>query len=113
MGSGAPITVDSDMIETAEKDGAMDGEHVEFYVDGNKTAQTGIFISGDVRRIDLSVTGTGSESASPAFDVNLMSATAIAVSASIASVAIFWFYRRGYRIQVARRERRLRERRGK
>ncbi len=110
MGSGTPIAVDSDLIETAEKEGAMNGEHVEFYVDGNKTSQTAIFRSGDPIRIDLSLGGTGSESASSAFDMNLVSAAAIAVSAAIGSVAIFWIHRRGYRIQVAKRERRLRER---
>jgi hypothetical protein len=56
------LEIPSDDTETAEKDGGVTGNHIEFYVDGvHSTGQTATFDSGGVVRTDISIPGNATK----------------------------------------------------
>jgi len=57
MGSTS-FYVDSDNSSTPDKDGGIDGDTIEFYVNGVKTNQTATFESLSLKRVDLAIQST-------------------------------------------------------
>lgn len=61
-GSSKPngFSIPSDDTTTTEREGAVSGNIIEFYVNGTKTSQTAVFIAGDVKRLNLAIGGSPS-----------------------------------------------------
>jgi len=100
------FTIPSDDPETPEKDGGVTGNSIEFYVQGIKTNQTATFESGGAKRFDLSISETvdnqnGQSESTP--NPYLFYAILIVIVIGTGSVAAFFIYRKGYRINVLKR----------
>lgn len=91
--------------ETPEKDGGVNGDRIEFYVNGTNTNQTATFESGSAKKSDLSILGSTPEQPESPNPYPLY-AILIVIVIGIGSVAAFWIYRRGYRIKVLKKPKR-------
>jgi len=94
--------IDSDSPDTPEKDGGTNGDKIEFYVSEIKAGQTATFESGDVKRVDLSVSEMPEGPTDNLF-LNNPYLYAILIVIAIILVTFFLIHRKGYRIRVSKR----------
>lgn len=93
--------IPSDDPETPHKDGGVNDDIIEFYINGVKTNQTTLFESLSLKRVDLAV-GSATEANGdnePTPNPNLPYVT-LAVAIGILFVTGLWIWRKGYRVRV-------------
>ena len=95
------IVIPSDKPDTSEKDGGINGDIIEFYINDAETGQTATFESGRIKEVDLSISEIpeGPKSDNP-LNIELYVALIIVIVISIVAVLI---YKKGYRIRISRK----------
>lgn len=93
--------IPSDDPMTPDKDGGVDGDMIEFYINENKTKQTTIFENMNLKRVDLAVGSTPGGNG-PTSNPHL-SYAALAIFVAIGLVAVLWILRKRYRIKLLRK----------
>lgn len=84
----------SDNPDTPEKDGGVNGDTIEFYVEGVKANETGTFQWGSVRQLDLTVTAPLAKKGLPGPSISgalAPFALAIAIAIVIALLAVTYY----------------------
>lgn len=97
--------IPSDYPTTPDKDGGVNGDVIEFSVNGVKTNQTATFEYMSLERVDLAVGSTPEDNggSEPAPSPLLLYAALVAVM-GIGLAAVLWIHRKGYLAKVLRRE---------
>ncbi len=94
--------IPSDDPMTPDKDGGVDGDIIEFSLNGTKTKQTATFEFMNLKKVDLAV-GSNTGGNGPTFNPHLLYTLAIVIAIGIGLAAVLWIHRKGYRIKVLRK----------
>jgi len=82
-----------DNVTSPNKDGGVDGDTIEFYLNGTKTNLTATFESLDMKRVDLALGSSQVDGGDePALILPLYGALAIVIGVSLG--AVLWIYRK-------------------
>jgi len=93
MGSSS-FYIPSDNPMTGDKDGGVDGDIIEFWVNGVRTNQTGMFEYMSLKRVDLTVgSSSGDNGGNGPSNPHLLYA-ALAIIIGIGLVAVLWLAKR-------------------
>jgi hypothetical protein len=80
-----------------QKDGGVDGDTIQFYVQGTKISQTATFMSGNAQELNLSTSQTPNNGGTKTTDLNPFYAAVTVIAVCICAVAVFWVQRKRHR----------------
>jgi hypothetical protein len=83
------FVIPSDNPDTSEKDGAVTGDTIEFYVNQTKAYETATFVSAGARQVDLSIAGKTPEPPTQPFFVTPVEVAIISAVIGISLTAIY------------------------